>query len=272
MGVLTGENGKIDGIPCLRHFRIVDSATPATGYCSTSKNGPFAIAGNTDWRGMANAYGAVPAKTPGSTFEFGCTDGTTGYTTAAGGAIVDRVKVHWDVEAGDLLYHEIYFSGVLALTAGANTETDTSVPAPASAIGLQCNFGGSDFDIRKAVLDIACLNPDYNDSSTGGVTARLAGNYAASFEMLGFFSSYSALPTKNSVQTFTIDATDTDTWDINYMIINDVSTDVVLADEQGRAVPNACSIKATWTGWSSAATAVRGYIIDPAETKIWGAA
>ena len=265
--MITGENGMIDGLTCLRRWRIVDKALPASGVCSASEGAEFLEPGNTDWQGVANSYGATPAIDPGTLFQFTGSNGTSGYDSGSAGAYLDQVVIHWNVEDAGLIYHDLFFSGAKALTAGTYTvDLDDVAPAPASAMGLSCSLGGSEFSIRNASLTISCPGVPYNDSSTAGATSRVAGNWAASFELDAYFDSYSSLPTKNTLQAFSIEASSTTNWTMNYMLITEVLTDIAKADQNGRAIPNTCKIKGRWSGWSDS---TQGVITSPAAATLW---
>lgn len=266
MGVITGENAAINGQVCLRKFRVIDSTTPASGVCSASDGAPFKEPGNTDWMGVANAFGATPPRLPGSLFQFTCTNGTTGYDSGANGAYMERVKIYWDVEGAGFIYHEDFFSGTKALTKGTYTVALDSTVAPLSAMGRSCTINAVEYNIRRAVLTVECPGVPYNDTSTEGATGRAAGNFAAGAELDLYFDSYATLPSKDDLVTFTIEATSSTNWSLYYMLITDVQTDVAKADEQGRAVLNTCKLKMEWSGWKDG---VKGHITTPGGTTLW---
>jgi len=269
MGFKTGINAAIDGIPCLRRFKIVDSMTPARAVCSSSGASEVLMAGNTDWRGVANAYGATPAQNPGGFFRFQGSTEDSGYDSGVNGAYVEMVRIYWNTEQADLIYHELFFAGNKALTPDAIVVTDATTPGPVSAMGRTCTIGSSTYNIRRAMLEIMCPPAAYNDSGTDGVTARAAGNYKARFQMDGYFSDYAALPTKGNRESFSIQASDSTNWLLDYLMITEVETEVALADEEGRAVGNACKISGDWTGWDSG---TKGKIVTPTGTYLYGSA
>lgn len=270
MSYFTGKGGAINNISCLRRYRVMDLAMPAGGVSSASDGARFLVTGNDDWQAVANAYGAAPATNPGSLFNFTCRDSDTsglGYTSGADGAYMEMVRVFWDVEGADLLYHELFISGSAALSAN-DTATDATNPGPVSAMGLDCDIDGNSFDIRRAMLEISCPSVPFVDSgSSSGVVQRMEGNFKASFELEAYTKA--ALPAKNSLVTFTIDATaaGATTWGLNYVLITEATTEMIKAGPQGRAVGNACKIKGEWSGYLADGT--KGYIKLPSGSDIW---
>ena len=100
MGFLTGTGAAIDGLTCLRRWRIDSRNLKAKGYCSSSDAGPVIVAGNDDWTGMANAYGAQPGVLPGALFAFSGSDRNgSGYR-----ATVSVMFWTWKADSSPRLY------------------------------------------------------------------------------------------------------------------------------------------------------------------------
>jgi len=266
-GYTTGENGAINGVPCLRRYRVISTASPATGVCSASGGGQFAMPGNTDFRAVAVAYGVEPPATaqPGEEFTFTAFDGGVGFTST--NAYVDKVRMFWNVEDADMLYYELYFSGNGVLTAD-DSAVDATTASPVSAMGMGATIDDEAFDIRRAMLEISCPGVPFVDSaSTSGITEREKGNYTASFEIEAYTKA--DLPTKNALVSFTIDAlvADDDAWDLDYMLITEAASEMVKGDQQGRGVGNACKLKGIWSAYSDDE---QGHILTPADSYIFG--
>ena len=269
MAYFTGENGAINSVPCLTRYRVSDMAIPATGVCSASSGAQFALAGNSDWRAVAVAYGATPATSPGSFFNFTCFDGQVGYTSGANGAYMDKVRIFWDVENAEIVYHQLFITGTAALTADV-TATDATSPDPVSAIGMGSSVAGASFDIRRAMLEISCPGAPFVDSgSTNGVVERLQGNFMGAFEFEAYTKA--VLPTKNALVAFTIDASAVGAtkWDMSYMLITEAVSEMVKADPQGRAQGNSCKLSGIWSSYSGG---TEGHILTPDGSYIFGSA
>lgn len=265
MAYLTGINGGMNGINCLKRYRVIDRAMPAMGVCSDSDGATFLAEGNTDWQTVAVAYGGTPAANPGDTFSFSCNDGQVGYQ---GDAYVDKVRIFWDVEQAKFLYHEIYFSSNGELSAGGSAGTP-GTPNPASALGLGSTVGGGSFDIRRAMLEVSCPGVPFWDSgnTTAGVAERKQGNFAAAFELEAYTKA--TLPAKNSLEAFSIQVSDSDSWDLSYMMITEAVSEMSRGDDNGRAVGNSCRLKGRWSGWKAGA---KGVITPPSGGDIWPSA
>ena len=279
MGYLTGENAAINvagvELACLRKFELESLAIPVGGFCSASNQGEIQVPGNTDWRGVAMAFGAEPPVMPGDAFAFKGGDHTDG-VWASGNVIVDKLRVHWDVEGAELLYYYIWFSGngVLSIAEG-DVDADEGTPAPVSARGMHLWIGGTEYPIRKAQLTVECMNAAYNDSSTGGVTARAAGNFRASLEADTYIATLAAtdLPAKDTLTTCSIETVagggDRSGYTVDYLIVDKVQPILsVEGDNSGRAEGDHALLSGRWSSHLADGTA--GELSGPAD-YIWTA-
>ena len=74
---------------------------------SSTAGGTVRVGGNTDWSGRYQANG-LPAVHAGDSFAFiGSIDGAEG---VSGTAIVDSVKIDWDIAGGKVVRHAVTFS------------------------------------------------------------------------------------------------------------------------------------------------------------------
>jgi len=274
MGFLTGETAAIDGFSCLRRWQVRTFSPLVGGVCTSSQNTEVLIEGIADWQGVAFGYG-YPPKDPGDTFTFHGEIDETEADGPTGAAIVDRVRIHWDVEQGELMYYYIWFSGqgqtgALAMT-GA-TATDGGSVSPVSAKDIQF-YIGSDRDIRRAWLEIAMRNAPYADSGTSGRMARAAGvGPTAQFWADMYFSAMSQLPTKGNYYEVKgyIDTAQTEntSYRVKYCLIDAVEPEIITeADAQGRPQGNHAIITGRFTGYGG--TSVDGWIKTPNDGSFW---
>jgi hypothetical protein len=270
---LTGEGGvmEADGsaFACLRHFLVGWSTVPGRGYCSRSAAGPIGAQGNEDWFVMGNGYGSEPTSLPGDTFTFkGADSGGSGHE---GPAIMEKLRVIWDVEGADLIWWEVLAYGTGALVPKATAQisiSDTGAPLPTNARGKSVWIDGTEHSIRRAVLDIMCLNAVHNDTDTNGYTGRSRGNFAAEFEIDLYFDDRSELPSEHGFVPLIIEAEDATTWNLTYVYIDKVQPKVdIEGDRDGRAVENHALVHGMWFGWNGGT--VQGSIIAPSTTQIW---
>jgi hypothetical protein len=272
MGFLTGTGAAIDGLTCLRRWRIDSRNLKAKGYCSSSDAGPVIVAGNDDWTGMANAYGAQPGVLPGALFAFSGSDRNgSGYT---GNAIATKAHMFWDVESADILYHVLYFAGRGALTKGANAVTDAGHPTPIGARELGLMIDNTRFSVRQMELEVENLAAEYADTSTAGTIGRAEGNYAARFKALCYYDDVADLPVektfKNLVFQTVSGAASTTGWNLKYAFIEQVITDInIEGDKEGDAYRSKGNEALIIGDWSAFYGTFTGTIIAPDATVIW---
>ncbi len=270
MGYLTGEQAAIDGVTCLRRFRVRSSAVPAVGYCSASVGGPVVAKGNEDDVGVASAYGGQPTRLPGETFTFSGADRDGSGIT--GPAIVTKIEVNAQVEGAELLSHFVWFaqqgSGGSGWTFGSVSVTDSSTPAPASSKALAVKINGSDFNVRRYKFTLENKPAIMRDSGTGGFTGRAIGNYSGAFELLAWYSDHAALPTRGTFNNLFFETVANGAgWQMDNGYIEHVNPDVHVEGDppEFRAKGNTASITGIWSAYAGT---VQGTVVAP-DSTIW---
>jgi len=269
MGVLTGERAAIDGLSCISFFEVRDlNLAPEPIYCSASKGGPVLAVGNDDWSAVAAAYSLQPPHLPGDTLTFTAVDRNG--TGIQGPAIVERLILDWDVESAAQQSYVMMLAGNGAAVPGNYDVTDAAVPDSDTCRKLKAVIDDEDFSIRRARLTLLGGNPHYVDTSTSGNRKRAAGNKAAIVDLVAYFDDYTALPVKKSFVELKLevpDDPDNTFWVVNYVLIQEVRTRVVLRpDGQGRGVLNEVRIRGVWSGFSAGE---EGSLTAPDETAWW---
>lgn len=188
-GVHSGRFGTINGIAAVRNWSINDEQSPATFVNSATAIGHGRAVGVNSWTGNYAKHGGLIDYFPGQTFSF------TGYeeadtdilngigSTVSGTVIVDSVSITWDWASGQVLAHQVQFSGVgLPTYANGGTAILDATVGIAQPIGL-CSIATSPdgttqtvmTGITQATLNITAANASYVNSGTAGGTGRKAG-------------------------------------------------------------------------------------------------
>lgn len=226
MGVITGVNAAVDGISCLKSWRVQTANELEVAYCSASDAGPVVDTGNEDWIGVAVGYGHEPPVAPGSTFQFtGAFRGTggsqKGVDSGASGAIVTKYVQHINVGAGQYHWYELHFaSAASALTASDSlTVTDAGTPSPNTGISRKLTIGSNDINVIQAKIEVENYVAVYRDTSTGGKTGRVAGNFGANCEFDMYFDDFNSdnVPDPGSADTYKFYVTNTLFWQLQKM-------------------------------------------------------
>ena len=188
-GVHGGRFGVVDGVSQVRNWQINDDGNLARGVNSASKMGSFRRKGTAAWAGGYSAHGAVSGVMPSELFGF------LGYTapdndtaggagqTYAGDAIVDSLGITWNWAGGNVIEHQIGFSGHLGLTAAAADaavlDATISDPEVIGVCKITRSVDGSTWveieNITQASLNIQAANAAYINSSTASNTGRVPG-------------------------------------------------------------------------------------------------
>jgi len=279
MAVITGKGGAIEAggttFPCVREWRIQGQSIIPAAYCTSSHSGPVRIDGNKDWHGVLSAYGGYPlvSALPGMTFTLKFTGldpaGPTypGLQSAENGAIVDRVRVVWDIQNALYLHHFIWFSSNGALSAYTTPRiVDTGEPSPISAKGktillgtVGAGYGSAvpESNVTRIQLDLICKNAPYVDSSTSGDTHRKEGNVDWTVQWRRNISAPSDLTTLwNTIKECYIQTVTGETpfyWTVNHIIPTRwVPIYSVEGERDSRAKIVAADIFAQGAGWGTA--------------------
>jgi len=274
--IITGAGGAINGVACVRYWKVIAEAMPGEGVCSASDSGYVRIAGNDDWRGVYTAYGVEPDYLPGELFRFiGATRDGKGVDSQAEGAIVDRIVLKWDTEKAKLLSYECYFSAAdHELLLGAYSAEDLTVAAPPTPVSLGMSLDDSPVDhVRNMELVLECSNPHYVTSDTDGHTHRKRGNYDASFKASVYLDDPGILPDKNEIKEVKF-ATKLDDegemeewWHLKWAIITEATPILdIEGGEDGRGRLMEAAIAGDMTGFKGG---IKGFIKSPGLTEWW---
>jgi hypothetical protein len=176
---ITGKEAAIDGLHCLRNFRLQLKGVDTKSACSASAGAVLRTSGNADWSVVATGYG-LPAKYPGEFCTFEGNDRNhvgwkSGDEDGAGtGALVDWVKIFCPIEAGKHIYHQIRLLGNGSIAKGdAYIATDAAAPTPLNPKGLLFKIDGTSV---SGVLGVAVR--DFRQLDRSGLPelpGRLAG-------------------------------------------------------------------------------------------------
>ena len=273
-GHITGEGGKIQGVPCVRAFRFVGKGIPAEGVCSDTQGVPIRLAGNDDFNGHISTYGYTPAYLPGATFTF---QGATRLNNGVEAFVrVDRTVIRWNTEQAKLIECEMSVSpandsATSLLALGAVTPTGTNIPNPNSPVRLGMNLNNSSYDnVRIMELTLSCGNPRYVDSSTDGHTLTEAGNKDASFRCYTYIADPSVLPADNAIVEVDFFVDGSTSWEVKWMIINSHFQELDIEggnDMRGKLYW--AYVTGKFTGWDAG---VGGHIVEPdGSTYFWQA-
>jgi len=281
MAVLTGIGGVVEGKSAVTKWQVTHSADVQSLVASNTQGMAVTLAGNEDWSGSYEAYGATPAALPGESMSFaGSIDGTTG---VQGTAIVDSVVITFDIEGGLPIKHVVNFSANGALTIGADVvAADTTLAAMLSSIGTTVELGTSAdppisyaamSDVRTVTITITSDNKSYISSSTSGSTNRLAGNLSAEISVSVYEDDFSDLPVLNAYHGLKVvlpDATST-FWEFIWVQVMETS-DLVVDRETADMI--GATVKFNFSGYQEvvAGTMADGKIDKPGASNFWSGA
>jgi len=243
MGTISGIGGAVDGVNTVRTWTISSSADLQSFAASNTAGATGRAIGNKDWSGSYTAYGPQPVKMPGEKFTFtGSIDGTNG---ATGDAIVDSVEISIDIEGGGIIAHTVSFSSDGELSLGAAVAVDATVPAPYTSIGCKVELAavaaepqyGELANVRTVTLSFSAENPSYIDSSTAGQTKRHVGNIDLEVSIGVYVDDFADLPALNTVQSAKIYVSDTEYWEISWLMFGEASD--LTVDREGAAIVGA---------------------------------
>lgn len=270
MGVISGVKAAINGIPCLKEWRLSTTNDLATAYCSASGGAPIVGAGNEDWSCVAFGYGVEPPVLPGDTFQF---TGAlrNGYQTDSGanGAIVTKVIVHFPVASGKYFWYELHFASANStLVAGTGTIEDVSTPAPVSPVGMYLHFDDVGVPIINAKLTVENAVATYRDSSTGGDMGRKEGNYYCTWEADVYFDEFGTaeVPAAGSSADLKFFVTDTTFWHVDIGVVRQRLRRVPIEGNEETNQAEMCVLRVSGD-WNSNVSG--GTIITPGLVTIW---
>lgn len=273
MSVITGELGCVDGIHTVRDWMVNKLAETKQYWASNTKGAPGAKAGNKDWNGRCNAYGATPVKLPTDEFDFiGSVDGAKG---VKGAAIVDAVEINWNIEAGELIQYMIEFSGNGALDdADTTAVSDATVPDAPTSVGCKVQIAdpaaapswSNLAEVRTMRLRITADNKERVSSSTAGLKLRKAGNINLEFSIAVYGDSLDDMPEENDIKCLRFYTEAAKYWEIFWGIFGEAGDFTV---DRERAELIGATLNGSFCGFTDvAATPTEGKIVKP-DTAVW---
>ncbi len=273
MAVISGIGGAVDGVNTVRQWSVNQTGDLQAYTASNTKQAVSRESGNSDWTGQYQSYGGIPVRMPTETFTFtGSIDAALG---VVGPAIVESVTIEWDMEAASVISHTVNFASNGTLVRGAAVATDATVPDPHVSLGTKIEE--SDFiavpayteiaDIRTISLTFSANNPSYASSSSGGFIKRQAGNLDVSMSYSLYLATFADLPAENAVVMFKLFVDATLFWDLQCMVIQDLSD--LEVDIEGAGMVGA-TVNTMFTGYADlAGTETEGKIEKPGAVAYW---
>jgi len=264
MGAYVGVDLAIDGVNTARGWKISQTSNSQGYNASNTQQGTGRACGNVDWIGQYWCYGHTPAYFPGDTFTFqAVTDQGAGLQ---GAAIIERVRIFWNIAKGDYIAHVVDFARNGALTF---TATATDVTQPGGYVkcseGTKFTYGGTELqEIEEMMLDIRCANRPRVTSSTSGGALRARGNLDAAWSVKSIEHDPSAYPVINALWDlkFYVDATTY--WTVNWGKVTASPNDYGGNHETLEYIGG--TVEGKFSGHSATST---GAIITPAGTTKW---
>lgn len=278
-GPHSGRFGVLNGISAVRQWQINDAATPSLFLNSATAGGHGRKPGTNNWNGSYGAHGAVPFAFPGTSIAF------KGYTAPdtdiaggvgssyAGAAFIDAISSVWDWAGGNVMSHQVQFSGdgVLTETDGDTAIVDGTISDPEAMSGLHIDFStnGTTWtpigNITQATLNIQAANPAYVNSSTGGNTKRKGGNIDFNVQLNIEDSKLYGPMTKGSTYQLRMYTTASLFWVLKWAYLID-ATNLTTNQETGAIISQTLNL-----GMAAVNGGVIGSIILPgAMTSAWG--
>jgi hypothetical protein len=261
MAILTGKNGAVEKgavtVPTVRQWQVTTSADAPSYAASNTKGGTSRIDGNKDWSGSYQAYGALPAVTPGESFVFHGSINTVNGVTGA--CLCNQIEITWDIEAGTPISHTVSFEANGALTIGAETAADATIPDPPTSKGTKASMWSlidipaetAITDIRTMTLTFTSANQSYKTSTTNGQTERVAGILDWTASITVYEDDFDDLPDVNDIVELRMFADSTLYWQLKYAIVTEV-TDLEVAIESGDKI--GATINFAMVGFTDAGT------------------
>ena len=278
MGRITGKDGGINGIGCVRVWDV-DSSRIGGRFSGSCAAGVIdRILGSKDWVGRYGAYGHTPTVMPGEAFAFiGSIDGSVG---VYGTAIVESVRITSQIPQEENqepkpVSHVVTFKANGALTKGAAVAADATIANPPNPGDLKFQYATPAVspswttlsEVYSAEILLSCRNPTYKPGSSVYQTYRLKGNLDAQVEIQCQADDFSDLPAEGTIQGIKVFVTDTLFWRIDWMLVEHLNAMrvPVEAGEIVSATPQLAFKPNTLVG----AVATKGQIINPSGSVWW---
>lgn len=242
--MITGVGAAINDIHCLERFKIVTSGFDNAVGCSDSAGAVVRTETNKDWKGVAVGYGYAPPKLPGDVFTFsggGLSGG--GWSSAANGAIVDRVTIFANPNDSEIFYYHLFFSGNGSLTAGSFTPQARVSPNPKGSAERGISIGSTAITgISQWTLDIIATLPDpIWPAGCGGWPTRAPAGASRADAMIDAIVKWnqhpgqvSELAAVNDTEIFKLWVTSTLYWELSWMQVSEVPEEFVVRTREGK--------------------------------------
>jgi hypothetical protein len=277
MTVLFGSLAAVDGENTVINWSAAFTAdNKDVPNASNMQRGTVRLEGRKDWTGDFECATAEPVVMPGEAFTFeGSIDGALG---VSGAAVSESMDTSCDVAGGGPITCKVAFGGNGAPTKGAVVVADATDPNPYNGLNGKAATGTkvaspvfTDLtDVTKWSLKISAKNKKYGSSSTAKQNKREPGHIDCSASVSYYFATPATLPVEGSTIALKLFVSDTECWELWWMIIDSV-TDIKV--DPNSQEPVGCTINVSWSAFTDiAGTATIGKIITPAGTTFWPAA
>ena len=273
---VSGASAAINGLSCLRNWKIIVSGTDTATSCSAAAGGTVRGKGNSDFHGVAVGYGHTPAKLPGETFTFsGMSSAGKGWTSSTNGAIVQRVKIIAPILEGEFIYYELHFAATGSIAAGAASVVDTATVAPFSACGLGITIDGTLVPgvIRWALeLDGNITEPSWQSDSVIDVAGnvwpvRRYDHLDAMVQWSQRVGDTANLPVVHSRGEYGLQVSSTLKWNVKWCRLLGEPVEYPVANPGGR--PGYITAEEMTAGWTSVDdSGTKGSIVTPAISPV----
>jgi hypothetical protein len=181
MTIHGGKFARIDDISTARLWSVMEQAAQPKAVASNTALGTARKRGVHSWSGSYQAYGATPAKMPGSVFNFEGYGSPVNDVSGAGlrylgSAMVSQVVINWDWRTGAIIGHTVTFAGHLELTKQSGADPgDATDPDLPETTGTKIQWADSSLEVpvyadlpnvTNASLSIRAAVAAYVNSST----------------------------------------------------------------------------------------------------------
>jgi hypothetical protein len=264
MAAHAGQAMAIDGVDTARGFRITQTSESRPYGASNTAQGAGRKCGNVDWLGHYWCYGHTPVHFPGDTFTFQAE--TYDGKGLQGSAIVERLRIFWNITEGDYIAHVVDFARVDELTfTGSATDSVNPSTKVVCAQGTKFTYGDAELtEIDTMMLDFRSQNPKRVTSSTNGGVVRARGSLDAYWQVKHKEHDPSQLPTLNDTHVLKFYVSDAEYWELTWGKV------LASPNQFGVEMEPLDYIDNTLAGaWNAHADTGQGSILDPAGDQKW---
>jgi hypothetical protein len=279
MSVLSGNLAAINGISCVRKWKVSPKAESKDFKHSSTKGATGRPKGVKDWTGSYDAYGAVPSAMPGVSFTGTFSiDGSLG---CSGTALVENAEITINTETNENVSMTVSFGGNGALTEGAAVVADAGTAAlvePVDCLIKTCPAGSESTPESWVVLTqwksckmkFSAALKAFSHEGTNLWKARCAGKKDATITIELFPATVAGLPALNTDVSVRVYIDATHYYEFSYMKFTghgDIAGDSEGSEPWFTSLEASFSVIALISG-----TATYGHIIMPAGTYFVGSA